>query len=209
MPSIDVLSVGGTVSVNAHGADFRTSLASTVRSMRVMLVDGTVRKIDRSHDAELFRAVIGGYGLFGVILEVELEAVENAVRQRTVPTTSFAELFENELVPDDGYRMMYAHLSTSPTTFLDEAIVYTYKSLDGYDEPIPPLRQNQDSRVGRLVLNLARHGGVAQRLGAGQRHAAAVPRLCRVAQRGAARRRSLPCPATRPCTTTSDCCGTS
>ena len=175
MPSIDVLSVGGTVSVNAHGADFRTgSLASTVRSMRVMLVDGTIREIDRTHDAELFRAVIGGYGLFGVILEVELEAVENAVydfRQRTVPTTSFAELFENELVPDDGYRMMYAHLSTSPTTFLDEAIVYTYKSLDGHDEPIPPLRQNQDSRVGRLVLNLARHGGVAQRLKwAGQRH---------------------------------------
>src|SRR5262245_29457044 len=77
MPSIDVLSVGGTVSVNAHGADFRTgSLASTVRSLRLMLADGTVRQVDRHHDPELFRAVIGGYGLFGVILEVELRAVD-------------------------------------------------------------------------------------------------------------------------------------
>ncbi len=168
MPSIDVLSVGGTVSVNAHGADFRTgSLAPTVRSIRLMLADGRVREIDRNHDAELFHAVIGGYGLFGVILEVELDAVDNAVydfRERTVPTSSFADLFENELVPDDDYRLMYAHLSTSPKTFMDQAIVYTYKRVDGDGEPIPPLRQSQDSRVGRLVLNLARHGGVAQRI---------------------------------------------
>ena len=168
MPSIDVLSVGGTVSVNAHGADFRTgSLASTVRSIRLMLADGTVREIDRSNDAELFRAVIGGYGLFGVILEVELDAVDNALydfRERRVPTSSFAEVFESELVPDDDYRMMYAHLSTSPRTFLDEAIVYTYSRVDDDGEPIPPLRQDQDSRVARLVLNLARHGGVAQRI---------------------------------------------
>ena len=44
MPSVDVLSVGGTVSVNAHGLDFRSgSLSSTIRSLRVMLADGTVR----------------------------------------------------------------------------------------------------------------------------------------------------------------------
>ncbi len=74
MPSIDVLRVGGTISVNAHGADFRTgSLSSTVRSLRVMLPDGTVHRLDRTHEPKLFRAVIGGYGLLGVILEAELE----------------------------------------------------------------------------------------------------------------------------------------
>ena len=41
MPSIDVLSVGGTISVNAHGADFRSgSLSSTVRSLRRTDVGG-------------------------------------------------------------------------------------------------------------------------------------------------------------------------
>jgi FAD/FMN-containing dehydrogenase len=175
MPSIDVLSVGGTVSVNAHGADFRTgSLASTVRSLRLMLADGTVRTVDRTTDPELFRAAIGGYGLFGVILEVELETVDDVLydfRERTVPTDSFPALFADELVPDSGYRMMYAHLSTSPRTFLDEAIVYTYRAVDGDPAPIPPLREQQDSRVGRLVLNLARHGGWAQRVKwAGERH---------------------------------------
>ena len=174
MPSIDVLSVGGTVSVNAHGADFRTgSLASTVRSIRLMLVDGTVREIDRSHDAELFRAVIGGYGLFGVILEVELErGGERALR---LPGAGRADLVDRRgirerTVPGDHYRMMYAHLSTSPKTFMDEAILYTYEQLDDHGESIPPLRADQDSRVGRLMLNLARHGGMGQRLKwAGQR----------------------------------------
>ena len=183
MPSIDVLSVGGTVSVNAHGADFRTgSLASTVRRIRLMTADGAVADVDRRNDPDLFRAVIGGYGLFGVILEVELETVENAmygVAERLVPTSSFVRVFEDEIVPDPAYRLMYAHLSTSPASFLEEAIVYTYRSEPDADVDIPPLRATQNSRVGRLVLNLARHGGLAQRAKwAGQRHVLPRFRAC-------------------------------
>ena len=183
MPSIDVLSVGGTVSVNAHGADFRTgSLASTVRRVRLMTPDGSVIDVDRRSDPELFGAVVGGYGLFGVILEVELETVENAmydVNERVVPTSSFVRVFEDEIVPDPGNRLMYAHLSTSPGSFLEEAIVYTYRSDPDADVDIPPLRATQNSRVGRLVLNLARHGGVAQRAKwAGQRYALPRFRAC-------------------------------
>jgi FAD/FMN-containing dehydrogenase len=175
MPSIDVLSVGGTVSVNAHGADFRTgSLASTVRSIRLMGADGAVERVDRVHDPELFAAVVGGYGLFGVILEVELDAVANEMYdadERTIPASDFVDLFEHDLVADESYRMMYAHLSTSPGSFLDEAIVYTYRRRDTDSPAIPPLAHAQDSRVGRLVLNLARHGGIAQRLRwAGEKH---------------------------------------
>lgn len=175
MPSIDVLSVGGTVSVNAHGADFRTGgLASTVRRVRLMTHDETVVDVDRHHDPELFRAVVGGYGLFGVILEVELDTVENEMydlSQRLVPTSSFVRVFEDEVVPDPANRLMYAHLSTSPGSFLEEAILYTYRRRPDAATDIPPLRATQDSRVGRLVLNLARHGGLAQRAKwAGQRH---------------------------------------
>ncbi|MCW3156983.1 FAD-binding oxidoreductase [Micropruina sonneratiae] len=51
MPSIDVLSVGGTISVNAHGVDFRTgSLAGTVRSLRLLKGDGSVVTLDAGHD---------------------------------------------------------------------------------------------------------------------------------------------------------------
>lgn len=183
MPSIDVLSVGGTLSANAHGADFRTgSLASTVRSLRVLLADGTVATVDRTHRPRLFRAVIGGYGLFGVILEAELDLVPGemyAARQRVMDIGKFPRYYATELVPDDSYRMMYAHLSTSPSSFLREAIVYTHRRTVLPGDAVPPLRQGQDSRVARLVLNLARHGGLGQRVKwAAQRHVLPRFRSC-------------------------------
>ncbi len=182
MPSIDVLSVGGTLSANAHGADFRTgSLASTVRSLTLMAADGTVREVDRS-DPELFGAVLGGYGLFGVILQAEVDLVPSEMyrlRQRAVPTAEFPALFEGTIEADQKYRLMYAHLSTSPGSFLDEAIVYTYERIEGYDEPIPRLGDDQDSGVARLVLNVARHGGIGQRVKwAAQKHLLPRTRSC-------------------------------
>ncbi len=183
MPSIDVLSVGGTLSANAHGADFRTgSLASTVRSLTLMTADGTLRRVDRS-EPELFEAVLGGYGLFGVILQAELDLVPSEMyrfRQRTVPTDEFPALFEGTIAADEKYRLMYAHLSTSPGSFLEEAIVYTYERIQGYDEPIPGLGDDQDARLARLVLNVARHGGIGQRVKwAAQKHLLPRMRSCR------------------------------
>ncbi|GAA1985842.1 FAD-binding oxidoreductase [Isoptericola halotolerans] len=166
MPSIDILSVGGTVSANAHGVDFRRgSLAGTVRSLRLVTADGQVRAIDRESDPELFGAVIGGYGLLGVITEIELETVPNTVYrldQRVVPAADLADIYSAEIVPDDSVRMMYAHLSTAPSSYLGEAILYTYTEHGEWAEPIPPLVEVQDSRPGRFVLNLARHGGPLQ-----------------------------------------------
>jgi FAD/FMN-containing dehydrogenase len=169
MPSIDILSVGGTVSVNAHGVDFRRgSIAGTVRSLRLVSADGTVRDVDRTSDPDLFAAVIGGYGLFGVITEVELETVPDTVyrlEQRVIPSADLARTYLEEVVPDEDARLMYAHLSTAPSSFLAEAILYTYSDAGtpgSAAEPIGLLKDTQNSRVGRFALNLARHGGFFQ-----------------------------------------------
>jgi FAD/FMN-containing dehydrogenase len=180
MPSIDVLSVGGTLSVDAHGLDFRVgSLSPTVRSLRLMLADGTVRTVDRTDGPELFHAAIGGYGLFGVILEAELELVDSetyVLDHRVVATEEFPDLFATELEADDRYRMMYAHLSTSPGTFMEEAIVYTYARVAGPPEPVPPLREQANSPGARFVLNMARTGSLGERFKwAAQKHL--LPRL--------------------------------
>ena len=167
MPSIDTLSVGGTVSVNAHGADFRVgSLASTVRSLTLVTADGSVHHLSRTQQPVLFRAVVGGYGLFGVIVDVEIDLVPNQMyelRQSSVATGDLPSHLRRHVFTDPTARLAYAHLSTSPGSLLDEAIVYSHHDLPGYTEPIPPLRSEQNSRFGRLILNLARHGGIAQR----------------------------------------------
>ncbi|MBD3925382.1 FAD-binding oxidoreductase [Nocardioides cavernae] len=192
MPGIDILSVGGTVSVNAHGADFRTgSLAPTVRSLLIVTADGIAHRVSRDADPQLFRAAIGGYGLFGVIVEVELETVPDEVyrfEQRLVPTADVARVFEEELVPDDDVRMMYGHLSTSPGSFLDEVILYSYRRVDGPAVTVPPLHADQDSRVARLVLNVARTGRIGQRVKwSAQRHLLPHLRRCETSRNAALR----------------------
>ncbi|WP_153394057.1 FAD-binding oxidoreductase [Ornithinicoccus halotolerans] len=167
MPSVDVLSVGGTVSVNAHGLDFRAgSLSSTIRALRVMLADGRVHRVSREQQPDLFRAVVGGYGLFGVILEVELELVDSEMyrlRSRVVDYREFPDVFASDIAGDDSVRLTYTHLSTAPTSLLREAIVYSYERVD-VAEPIPALRERSSDRFSRLVFNLARTGDLGQRL---------------------------------------------
>ena len=192
MPSIDVLSVGGTIAANAHGADFRTgSLASTVRSLRVMLADGSVHTLDREHRPDLFHAVIGGYGLLGVIVEAELALVPGELYrldQRVIATTAFPDHFRDHVQADESTRLMYAHLSTSPDSLLAETVVYSYRRVDDRGEPVPPLRSDQDSAAGRFLFNLARHGGPAMWLKwAGQRDLLPRVRQCQVPRNEALR----------------------
>lgn len=68
MQSFDLPTVGGTISVNAHGLDRRIGgIAPTIHSLRLMLADGSIRTLSRQENDGLFQAVIGGYGLFGII----------------------------------------------------------------------------------------------------------------------------------------------
>jgi FAD/FMN-containing dehydrogenase len=83
MQSINIFSVGGTLSVNAHGIDpMPGPVAPTVRSTRVMLSNGEIVHASPTENPELFRHVLGGYGLFGVILDVNLDIVDNEMYSR-------------------------------------------------------------------------------------------------------------------------------
>lgn len=184
MQAIDILTVGGSVAVNAHGIDHRSgSIASSIHSMRIMLADGSVHRVSRTDEPELFRAAIGGYGLFGVILDVELSLTENSMyrfNSRIIDTKEFPDIFEDEIVDNDGYRLMYVHLSTDPKTLLQQAILYTHEATP-WNEEFPPLREpgTLSVRAGRFMLNLAKTGTVGERLKwYGQKHVLPLFRQC-------------------------------
>jgi FAD/FMN-containing dehydrogenase len=92
MQSNDDFTVGGSISVNCHGWQPNSPpIASTVQAFRILLADGSVRdcRHEIAEDRELFDAVCGGYGLFGVILDVDLRVVPNALyRAEEFPATS-------------------------------------------------------------------------------------------------------------------------
>ena len=168
MQSSDIFSVGGSISVNAHGMDHRSgSVGRSIRSMRVMLTDGTIVQTSRDENPELFHLVIGGYGLFGIVLEATLEITTNAIYEparRLIDYQQFPELFDKELLPDEKLGLFYAHMSTAPQSFLQEMMLYTYEQVDLPDAEIPPLGEVSSTKLRRLVLNTSKLGGMAMRL---------------------------------------------
>jgi FAD/FMN-containing dehydrogenase len=78
--SQSIFTIGGSLSVNAHGRDIRFGpMAGTVREMTILTPTGEMRSVPRNDAEEWMKYVFGGYGLFGVILDVTLELTENDV----------------------------------------------------------------------------------------------------------------------------------
>src|SRR5207244_2606403 len=104
MQSTDIFSVGGSISVNAHGMDHQAgAMKRSIRSMRVMLADGTIQTVSPTENTELFNLVVGGYGLFGVILEAELDIADNlvyATGRKVLDYKTFPQLFARTIEPD-------------------------------------------------------------------------------------------------------------
>lgn len=164
MQSRDIFTLGGSISVNAHGMDHTTgSVGSTIRSMRVMLPDGSIVRASRTENAELFDLVIGGYGLFGVILDVELEVTDNVVYEidyQDIDYAKFPELFKDELMPNPELGLFYGHLSTAKESLLKDMILYVYTKTNVPDAVISPLKEESNVRPIRFMLNLSKRGDI-------------------------------------------------
>jgi hypothetical protein len=168
MQSTDIFTVGGSISVNAHGMDHRAgSVGRTLRSMRVMLTDGSIRTVSREENPELFRHVVGGYGLFGVILDAELDITDNVVyesERRVLDYRDLLTVLERDVESDPAIGLAYAHLSTSPGTLLRETLLYMYREAPGQGLAVPPLGEVSQVKLRRLVFNLSKRGGAWMRL---------------------------------------------
>jgi FAD/FMN-containing dehydrogenase len=84
--------VGGALSVNCHGRYMGLgSVVLSVRAIKIVLADGTVEEASPTLKAELFYAVVGGYGGVAVIVEAELSLAENVKVKRLARKMSAAE----------------------------------------------------------------------------------------------------------------------
>lgn len=165
MQSSDIFTVGGSISVNAHGMDHQVgALMKTIRSMTLVMADGTVRRVTPDGDPELFRLVVGGYGLFGIIAEAELEVTDNVIYRTgrdIIATVDFPRFFAERIETDAAIGLFYGHLSTAPGAgFLDEMLVYTYTEAGPAEADLPPLGAIGLVPIRRLIINLAKEGSL-------------------------------------------------
>jgi FAD/FMN-containing dehydrogenase len=160
MQSTDIFTVGGSISVNAHGMDHRAgAVMGSIRSLRLMLADGRIVIASRTENPDLFRHVVGGYGLFGVLLSAELEVVSNDIyrsERALIDYRDYPKTFA-AIEADPAIGLTYTHLSTAPGTLLQEALVYSYRKVEE-DQALPRARLTEVSstRMRRLTVNLSK-----------------------------------------------------
>ena len=145
MQSNDSFTVGGSMSVNCHGWQYhRPPIAATVESFRIMKADGTVVSCSRDENRELFSLVCGGYGLFGIILDVRLKLTPNvrySVTRHVVASTDAMPTYSEKVVAAGKAAMVYARMDVSANSFLREAMIYVLEEdppADGVLDPIAP-----------------------------------------------------------------------
>ena len=81
----DLLTIGGTLSANAHGQGLSYKpFIGDVEAFLLLDANGVMHNCSRNENTELFRLAIGGYGLFGVIYSVTLRLVPRKKVERIV-----------------------------------------------------------------------------------------------------------------------------
>ena len=182
----------------------RRSLAARDAAGRL---DATV-SADR--EPELFGLVVGGYGLFGVILDAELESPTTRLPDRPPRhrLQDFPALFSGEIAPDPNSALMYGHLSTAPGSVpaRDDALHLHAGRRHG------PQRRRSASRADQAAAarssTCPSAAGCGERSGARRRHRAADRGVHGHAHAGDRRARRAWSRATSRCTTRCRTCAT-
>jgi FAD/FMN-containing dehydrogenase len=156
MQSNNDFGVASTYSVNAHGWPVAFSGGgTTVRSLKMLLADGNHVICSRSENADLFSFAMGGYGLFGIITELEVDMVPNANLEptfETMPGEAFGEAFLKKIRENPETQMAYGRMSIAIDGFFDEALMITYKPSADQTRIAPAAGSGFISKISRDIF---------------------------------------------------------
>jgi len=110
-----------------------------------MKADGTIVRCSRRENAELFSLALGGYGLFGIILDVHLHIVPNEryrIEQIVVPVDQALATFEKQIKSKPDVAMVYARLRIVPDNFLKAVIINVLYRNPSPDGSLPELSEH-------------------------------------------------------------------
>ncbi|MDK2126427.1 FAD-binding oxidoreductase [Parachitinimonas caeni] len=154
MQSYSNFTIGGSVSVNAHGRYVGNGpVGHSVLALQLVLADGSVREASPKQNADLFAAVIGGYGALAVITEIELQLARNSHIERAVrivPLDAYVEHFQRDVLADE--RSVLHNADLMPPRF-DAPVSVTWRTSDQpltVTERLVP--RNRSYRLDRSVL---------------------------------------------------------
>ncbi len=159
MQDSNIFSVGGSLSVNAHGKDPQYgSLIESVNYIKMVTADGKEILCDKTQNKDLFSAVIGGYGLLGIITEVNLLTTQNSIFSFSlmpIQTHSLLAMLE-ALSKNPENRLLEAHLSVDGERFLTESLIYTYAEAKSSAKPKDELDGENSIWLRKVIFQASR-----------------------------------------------------
>lgn len=154
----DKLSIGGTLAANAHGRGLAMRpFISNVESFRLVNAEGDLVTCSRRENPELFRLVIGGYGLFGVVCSVTLRLVPRQKIERVVEVRSADGLisaFDDRIRNGFIYGDFQFAIDRSSDDFLNKGVFSCYRPVDPAT-PMPEHAKELSDESWRMLLYLA------------------------------------------------------
>ena len=154
----DRLTVSGTMAANAHGRGLRMKpFIGDVESFVLVDAAGTARTCSRTENAELFRLVHGGYGLFGIVASVRLRLVPRKKVERVVEIRSVDDLmaaFEKRIADGFLYGDFQFSIERDSEDFLHKGVFSCYRPVP-VETPIPSVEKQLSDENWRQLLYLA------------------------------------------------------
>jgi len=154
----DRLTISGTIAANAHGRGLKMKpFVSDVESFILVDGAGATHACSRTENAELFRLVHGGYGLFGVVTSVRLRLVPRSKVERVVEIRTVDDLipaFGQRIADGFVYGDFQFSIERGSDDFLHKGVFSCYRPVS-MDRPIPKEEKQLSDENWRQLLYLA------------------------------------------------------
>ncbi|UEQ78392.1 FAD-binding oxidoreductase [Chryseobacterium arthrosphaerae] len=167
MQAFSSFSVGGSISVNGHGWQKNLPpISSSVLSFSLMNPDGKIINCSREENPELFKLVIGGYGLFGIILDIRLKVVDNIALQYKyirLRADRYPDYYKKFISENPDVNLVFGRLKISDKHFLEDATINYFEKAD--EKPLPlPVQNVKNEETKRLVFRSTVNSEYGKRL---------------------------------------------
>lgn len=154
----DLLTLGGAVSANIHGRGLAMGpFVTDVESLVVVNAKGDLVSCSRTCESELFSLVCGGYGLFGVIVEVGLRLVRRTKLRRVVERIridGLVERFHARREQGFVYGDFQFRVDSDHPDFLREGVFSCYEPVSD-DTPISASNESLSREHWHALLAMA------------------------------------------------------
>ncbi len=156
----DSLSIGGAVAANVHGRGLTLRpFEDDVEALVLMDANGQRHQLSRTQQPDRFAAVIGGYGLLGVVTEVTLRLAPRQLLRRVVEVVHAAELpelFADRIAAGYEFGDWQYDIDPSSPHYLDRGIFSCYRSVDEGKTPAPLKEVSLDREDWMRLVELVR-----------------------------------------------------